>query len=1612
MIFFGVLSAFTFILTVGAQVVKNDTNILPPAPVSPSTKEKPPVSEWPGNWNNGNNKRYILGDWLLTGCWGDACTGTMKTEENVEYEGYDGWYNNMARPDSGAIDRPLLRRWPAAYADGSYAPVTGRPNPFDLSDQLLKGDSGTQSVTGKNALIVFFGQQVVEEILDAQRPACPPEYFNIEIPMNHTYRTKPGHTVMPFLRSRYDQRTGYSPNNPRQQLNEITPYLDGGLFYGITKQWADQLRTYKNGTIDPDGCLASSYDGLFPAYNEERLPMANPPPPIYHSLYIQSHETAKVSRFFKLGNPRGNENSFLLTFGIMWFRWHNYLAKRIRHQNPTWSSEKVFNEARKWVIATQQKIVVYDWLPQWILEPLPPYENYDPSIDPQIDQFFQTAAFRFGHTLVVPGVYLRDYLRSGCKNKFETWGNVTVRTCNSFWRPYEPIVKPEVDGSPNVIDIDRLLMGMSVQLCEKEDHKIVEDLRGNVFGPLEFPRRDLMAVNIQRGRDHGIPDYNTVRKAYGLPPMDFNDFTHLDPEIRDAFRSLYNNTSTNIDIWVGGILETIDRPGALFRAVIMDQFRRIRDGDRFWFENTKNGLFTPEEIQRINNTNLYDIIMAVTKMDANDIPKNPFGVPVSVSDTLTTGCNLTKSNCSTSTGECYHLKPLDQATLNESCVQGTTYDYFRQSEASYILTFTCIGACVVGSIGVMYLLIRIKEQQNRKRRIEENKTTRNTFKNEKHINYPLFVVNEWMGPKLPSRRVIVILKDDRKVLEVMAPGGELLRAIDFSIAYKEVQVFQVRDAPYLVIKCTHDYDLVLKFESDFLRDSFLGSFDPFLTSSGLKRENITTFNLSSALRKVTTKEERQMLLERFYRVVFAQAFKIKYSQKELLHVDENLEKEIVNTELTITEFAEAMSMRPKDEFVMRMFALIDKDKNGFISFREFVDLLIIFANGTEQEKAKLLFDMYDVNAVGYLTEENFVAMIKSFLATVGGKVEDDKLQTTVQGMIERAGLGHKKQLDFEDFLKMFGNDIKNLSKAKLNFKGVKSMDRSSYLEEARDTIENIYESRQEIQERFQGEIGHQERDTSKIIDDSQTESIKADHIGTPKFAFVSYLELKAKEIFWLSLYTLVLLAVFAERAYYYTVEREHSGLRRIAGYGVTITRGAASAMMFTYSSLLVTMCRNTITYLRDTVANNYFPFDASVEIHKYIALWAFIFTVMHIVGHAFNFYHISTQTADDLTCLFRNFFHSTHELPKFHYWCWETITGFTGVVLTLIWALMYIFAQNLVRRKIYNWFWYTHNLYPFFFIFMVLHGTGRLIQPPFFYYFFLGPVVLFTIDSLISISRKKVEIPVIRAEILPSNVTMLEFRRPENFQYKSGQWVRIACLSLNKNEYHPFTLSSSPDENNLTVHIRAVGPWTTHIRTLYDNINKANSLLPKLYLDGPFGEGHQDWNQFDVSVLIGGGIGVTPFASILKDVVFKSNQTRCKKVYFIWVSRTQKQFEWLVDIIRELEYKDRNNVISCHIFITQFFEKFDLRTIFLYICERHYQRVSNRSLFTNLKAVTHFGRPNFERFFSTVSSLHENVHSVGVFSCGPPSMTTSVDVACNKVNAQKFQRFEHHYKNF
>ncbi|CAB3980094.1 dual oxidase 2-like [Paramuricea clavata] len=198
--------------------------------------------------------------------------------------------------------------------------------------------------------------------------------------------------------------------------------------------------------------------------------------------------------------------------------------------------------------------------------------------------------------------------------------------------------------------------------------------------------------------------------------------------------------------------------------------------------------------------------------------------------------------------------------------------------------------------------------------------------------------------------------------------------------------------------------------------------------------------------------------------------------------------------------------------------------------------------------------------------------------------------------------------------------------------------------------------------------------------------------------------------------------------------------------------------------------------------------------------------------------------------------------------------------------------------------------------------------------------------------------------------------------------------------------------------------WYTHSR-----------FSSQLYLDGPFGEGHQDWYRYEVSVLVGGGIGVTPFASILKDIAHKGtlkSTFACKQVYFLWVTRTQKHFEWLTDIIREVEEKDTTGLVTVHIFITQFYEKFDLRTTMLYICERHFQKISGRSLFTGLQAITHFGRPNFNSTLRRISDVHPEVGKIGVFSCGPPAMTNGVEKTCAELNINNGPTFIHHFENF
>lgn len=1593
--------------------------------------------------------------------------------DEEEWEGYDGWYNNLAHPDWGGADLPLTRRLPVAYEDGVFRPAGyDRPTPMNVSRASMLGPTGRGSFRGRTALMTFFGQQVVEEILDAQRPGCPPEYFNMPIPPDYeefqnvevVNRERLGvvKSEVPLLRSRYSFETGFSPNVPREQLNEITPWFDGGLVYGISKAWADALREFDGGRLRSN---AERGEPQYPEENTIGLPLANPPNPTLHK-----HLDSK--RFFKLGNPRGNENPFLLTFGIVWFRWHNIWAKLIVDRiEAKYNEEKaaddepfnranyereydeyIFNEARKWVIATYQKIVYYDWLPVFLnldeeeMSTTYKYEGYKGYIHPGVTHEFQSAAMRFGHTLVPPGVYRRnDQCEFRRTTSFSSYhphagGHYGVRTCNSFWNPQKSVRE---------FGVEEYLMGMASQVTEREDNIITEDLQRRVFGPLDFSRRDLMAVNIQRGRDHGLPDYNTARVSLGLARREsvrdivknasetyigendeFSQYiasgtpvTGISDEYIDALQKVLDenenlphghNPIDKLDIWPGGIMETTSEgPGELFRAIILDQFIRLRDADRFWFERD-NGRFTKEEIAYIHSITFKDVFVAIAEYgnytyDGNlrdAIQDNPFlheGDP----------CAETPNRPSLTPSE------LDM----ENCTYPRSFDYFGGSQVSYALSYCALGLSVVGSISALIFFAKWQSKETEKKRKEINRKSRKG----RPEKLKTFEAEEWQGFKKGCRAINVMLGSGSVIKVSNECGSQVYRTVDLS-HHKKVTLWVSpdRNRRYMTLKLEREYDLVLRFADDEARQEFISECENFLGSPdvGVGRERMEVKE-KDMLQNAITKEHRQRTLEKFFRHAFAS---LSHEELDPEDVSSGINRkdlnDILTCELTKSEFAEMLSMKPDSVFVEQMFDLIDKDMSGAISFREFLDVIVIFAKGKADEKLKLMFDMYDLDRSGHLSRDEFKHMLKSMMDIVSASVESERLEEVVHGMFSSAGFEHKEELSLQDFISLMAEHKGELERAQLQLEGADVPEQPAAPLQSAGTVirrENAPTRARKTIVRAYGQgrggagaqikRGHSQRVKVQTVQRNYPQTNGSRYYNT----VVRFIENYKREIFVVVLYNLVLLGVFAERAYYYSIEREFAGLRTIAGYGVTVTRGAASAMMFTYSSILVTMSRNTITYLRETFLHRFIAFDFFLPLHKMIAFEALAFSILHTIGHSINFYHISSQPPGDLTCLFRNFWHRSNELPKFHYWAWATITGFTGILCVIVCAIIFTFALQYSRRKVFKLFWLTHNLWVVYFILMILHGSGRLVQPPFFYYFVLGPLIWYTLDKLVSIARNKAEITVTDAQLLPSDVTMLEFKRPVNFDYKSGQWVRIACKVLGGSEYHPFTLTSAPHEENLSLHIRAVGPWTINLRNTYDPNVLRDHPYPKLYLDGPYGEGHQDWYQFEVSVLVGGGIGVTPFASILKDIVYRSEantKINCKKVYFIWVTRTQKHFEWLTEIIRDVEEKDEKDLVSVHIFITQFFQKFDLRTTMLYICERHFQKISNRSLFTGLQSITHFGRPQFESFLGSLQDEHPGVSKIGVFSCGPPGMTSNVEKACVELNKYDGAAFMHHYENF
>jgi len=314
-----------------------------------------------------------------------------------------------------------------------------------------------------------------------------------------------------------------------------------------------------------------------------------------------------------------------------------------------------------------------------------------------------------------------------------------------------------------------------------------------------------------------------------------------------------------------------------------------------------------------------------------------------------------------------------------------------------------------------------------------------------------------------------------------------------------------------------------------------------------------------------------------------------------------------------------------------------------------------------------------------------------------------------------------------------------------------------------------------------------------------------------------------------------------------------------------------------------------------------------------------------------------------------------------------------------------------------------------------------------FWRYWLPGGVVFIIERILREVRSRHITYISKVIQHPKEVMEVQIKK-ERIKIRAGQYIFLSCPEVSYWQWHPFTLTSAPEEDYISVHIRIVGDFTSALAKALgcDFDSKAekskdggavvvppplNRVLPRVMVDGPFGSASEDFLNYETILLVGAGIGVTPFASILKNIWYRMNNfnhsspTRLSKVYFVWVIRDFGTAEWFHSLLHAIEEQDTQNRIEISIYLTAKLKEDEMTNI--YVSDVG----AERDAITSLRAPTHFGRPNWDRVFGGLKERHAET-DIGVFYCGPPALSNSLHTMSVKYSSAKGTRFFYGKENF
>ncbi|RVW43113.1 Respiratory burst oxidase-like protein F [Vitis vinifera] len=447
-------------------------------------------------------------------------------------------------------------------------------------------------------------------------------------------------------------------------------------------------------------------------------------------------------------------------------------------------------------------------------------------------------------------------------------------------------------------------------------------------------------------------------------------------------------------------------------------------------------------------------------------------------------------------------------------------------------------------------------------------------------------------------------------------------------------------------------------------------------------------------------------------------------------------------------------------------------------------------------------------------------------------------------------------------------------------------------------------------------------------------------------------------------------------------------------------KGAAETLKFNMALILLPVCRNTITWLRSTKLGLFVPFDDNINFHKTIAGAIVVGVILHAGNHlACDFPRLEKATQINYNDYLIEF---GSDKPTYA----DLVRGKEVRSLVKL-------PKPFDRITGFNAFWYSHHLFVIVYILLIIHGTYLYLVHKWYlkttWMYLAVPVCLYAGERTLRFFRSGFyAVRLLKVAIYPGNVLTLQMSKPPQFRYKSGQYMFVQCPAVSPFEWHPFSITSAPGDDFLSIHIRQLGDWTQELKRVFSEaceapiagksgLLRADESTKKRFVS--FAKTLNRWALWSSST------------RLQEDLPEKKETLKTTNAYFYWVTREQGSFDWFKGVMNEVAELDQRGVIEMHNYLTSVYEEGDARSALITMVQALNHAKNGVDIVSGTRVRTHFARPNWKKVFSKTATKHANAR-IGVFYCGAPVLAKELSRLCYEFNQKGSTKFEFHKEHF